>query len=257
MSRQPSWFGMFWRDYGYVALLLGFITLGCTYFSVTQFAQARTVAEDGVPMWGRVEGRRKVETETGTQYLMTYRFRLPEGDVVRDVVVTEAFYNDRTNFISQINVVTDDPTLIAEEQAQLVADGRRMQQFALLAGLAALGMGFWSGRNATSAVMARRWGMEEDAYVTERIVSYSSKSPPKAFIRFRSHSGVDGRSFQRMEMWFPNVDRGDLIRVFTYRGQAWWLHDTGPRPEMLGRVPLVRRMFRRQRDVPVRNRHGS
>lgn len=245
--KPRSWFSMFWRNQGWFSIFLACATIVLTGISVNYYAKTRTVAQDGVLKIATVADRRIENTDADKQFFVTYVFTVGDGKEKIEMQVRQSDYEDAAGFIQKVYYPTDDPALIGERQNTLQNHGKQFRNLALLAGLAGLFMGWLSGRKATGALLARRGGIEEDAYIYRRVESISDSWSASVHIKFRSHSGAEGRSFSRSAFTFPALEPGDMIRVFTRNGRAWWVDDTGPRPAMPERLPKVRLLRHRWR----------
>jgi len=234
--RPRSWWSLFIRLGGWGAVVAGGILLVLTAFGHFTERRADRFAAEGVVTMGEVVSRRVAistdsDGDSTRSYYLTLRYLSESGESwASETSVSSRLYRKNPEGADiEMRYLASAPRRI-----EVPVGSNRRSSFVLLAislgvGAAGLIMLWKFGRQATSAVKARRDGDELLAEVTGvRALSVEINDVKQGRLQWRDEDGQAGESLMRGLPDLRKFERGDIITVYRRGGEVWWQGDVGP-----------------------------
>ncbi|MEL7116931.1 MAG: DUF3592 domain-containing protein [Pseudomonadota bacterium] len=233
-----SWFSLFLRLGGWVALILGAVLVVLTLISATQLMIADQLDRDGrfaqaVVVDKRFEVTRDSDGDETTRYYATFRFKESQaGGQDRERSVDRGFYNDAAEGTEvTVRYLRSDPDTFEYEIGQYRRDGDVVRYIGLAFGIAGLLVLWRLGRQTNAKLLARKLGEKRFAQVVEiRETGLRVNERDQARLIWQEEDGQTGESLMRDLRELSELYRaGDRIVVFRRGEDVVWEGDVGPR----------------------------
>lgn len=239
LTEARSWLSLFLAHLGWVAMILGVVTVLLTAASVAEYLQGSAFDRKGVATEARVLSVRP----TSTGHLMTLSYSVPEGNFAGKMPVADWYVaRYRVGSIVEVYYMPHSPAVISRTARIDRSGGIFLQVSAGIAGIVGLAMTLFAGLKANEAVRARRYAHLIRAEVT-RIAHYQPRdgtTPVTGHIVFLDEEGRFGKSFERPLSFLEGWQIGALIDVYKAPHRSWWIEDIGPREDVTRVLPHVR-----------------
>lgn len=235
-TSPKSWFRLFMRFGGWVAIILGVLLIIMTLVAESRLWMADQLDADGrharaVVMDKRTEVSIDSDGDRSTEYFMTFRYKTRDGGMEAEVEVDETFYWDVAKEDEHvIRYLRTSPETIEYKDGYYRRSGIVFRTIGLVLGIAGLaGLWFFGGK-ASRAIRARRFGEKRLATVTEIAeTNVEINEKRQARLVWVEDDGQTGRSLMRDERYLSaRYKAGDKIVVFRLGDDVHWEGDVGP-----------------------------
>lgn len=227
-----SWWSLFFRLGGLVALYLGGALLILTLFSAGTLYVADRLDRQGMLARAVVSAKRQ-ETEGGAAHYyvtFTYKVKGESGRSVEAPVSAAQYYSAIIGQEWPIRYLPGDPGRIDTDIGFYREFGERLRGAGLVAGLIGLAILWMVGRRANRAVRVRRDGVRVLAQVTGiRALKKREGGAQQARLQWREPDGRTGESLEHDANWLRETyGPEDRVAVFRLGRLAYWEGDVGP-----------------------------
>ncbi|MEL6645828.1 MAG: DUF3592 domain-containing protein [Pseudomonadota bacterium] len=237
-DKPRGWFSLFFRLGGWVSLIIALVMMVVAGLMVGYARSAMLFERDGVTTQARIlERRREVEWNDGEAtrtYFVRFFFDTPTMHTVNVERAVPMHVYDETvvGEPRDIRYLPYEPERFEHTVGLNATNGRIARMVGWAVGAIGLGTLWFFGMKTNRAILARRYGEELVAEVTEmRRLKIEVNGRQQARLHWRLPDGTDGRSLMRDASQLVVYNPGDLITVFRRGRDMWWDGDVGPRAE--------------------------
>ena len=233
-----GWFSLFFRLGGWVSLIIALVMMVVAGLMVGYARSAMLFERDGVTTQARIlERRKEVERNDGKAthtYFVRFFFDTPtlHSVNVERVVPMQGYVEAVVGEPRDIRYLPYAPERFEHTVGMTAGNGRIARMVGWVVGAVSLGTLWFFGMKTNRAILARRFGDELVAEVTEmRRLKIEVNGRQQARLYWRLPDGTEGRSLMRDASQLVVYNAGDAITVFRRGREMWWEGDVGPRAE--------------------------
>lgn len=241
LKEPRSWWDLFLRLKGWIAMIAGVVLLFFTVISVINYINAERLTTEGIWTDALVQEAWIERGDENDSYLIRFAYDVDgTAYVAKRSVKRSYFYSHSEGSQTQIKYWPENPSLMEHVEGDTRGGAIALQIAALMAGLLACGMLWWSGGKAAKGVLSRKHGVRTTAKIL-RIVEYKNSGKPtgRGHMVFRTENGVEGESLTHRTRKLKALGIGSEIVVFERGKDVWWEGDVGPRAEHDSDLPEV------------------
>ncbi len=240
IPRHPvSFFRLFWKMGGWIVIILTVLMLIATLISQLSLNLAKRFETEGREATAVVVEKYFTEsTDSDGDRTVTYWLGLEFTTQVGEAISVKRTAGSSEYNRAEVGGEFDLLYLESEPETTELTEGSHRtgakvgQIIALVFGLIWLGLLWLIGGWAVAAVRARRFGVREEATVTEvRRMRVRVNNRPRYRLIWTDSRGREGKSLMRKGRDLDGYRAGDTVEIYQGVKRAWWVGDVGERPE--------------------------